>query len=131
MIRAISILLLFPFCVMAQVEMPFAITLKVESSVVRLDSGWRFKVGDDLNWAKPDLDDSSWQPITLFGGLNLENVPQIPKESSIIWFRIRLFADTTLISPLLIRIFQTGAHQKYTWMEKSFTSWGLLTQTLT
>ncbi len=35
----------------------------VETGKVSFDSQWRFKTGDDLAWASPELDDSGWDSI--------------------------------------------------------------------
>ena len=32
---------------------------------ILLDKGWKFHEGDNPEWAKPDMDDSKWQSITL------------------------------------------------------------------
>src|SRR5262249_22759274 len=42
---------------------PVAVT--VGRSVVTLTGPWKFHIGDDARWAKPDFDDSSWESIDL------------------------------------------------------------------
>src|SRR5215217_375515 len=74
---------------------------------IALDSGWKLKAGDNLDWASPDFDDSSWQTVNLFQ--DLYNLPQIPK-SGIAWFRLKFETDSTLLNQqLAMRIYQTGA----------------------
>jgi hypothetical protein len=31
--------------------------------MLSLDTGWKFKAGDDLNWGKPELDGKDWLRI--------------------------------------------------------------------
>jgi hypothetical protein len=45
---------------------PAAASISIQGlghATVPLDGLWQFHEGDDLAWASPDLDDSSWQPI--------------------------------------------------------------------
>jgi two-component system, NtrC family, sensor kinase len=86
-------------------------TTRFASGWIALDSGWKFKAGDNTDWAKPSFDDSSWQTVNLFDGL--DNLPQIPK-NGITWFRRRLKTDSTLLNrQLVMRIYQTGASEVY------------------
>ncbi len=43
---------------------------KFANGWIALDSGWKFKAGDNPDWGKPGFDDSSWQSINLFKDLN-------------------------------------------------------------
>jgi hypothetical protein len=36
---------------------------QVPGEGILLDKGWRFKAGDDLQWARPGLNVNDWQPI--------------------------------------------------------------------
>ncbi|MEP6684935.1 MAG: hypothetical protein ABJA35_16800, partial [Parafilimonas sp.] len=109
-------LLLFPIAVFAQKTSVFELNSKKEintkfaSGWIALDSGWKFKAGDNLNWAKADFDDSSWQPVTLFQ--NLYDSTKIPK-SGIVWLRLHFITDSSLNQQLVMRIYQTGASQVY------------------
>lgn len=49
-------------------------TFSVDGSTLSLDSGWKFKSGDDLNWAEPDLDDKDWVGVRPYYPLNLQNI---------------------------------------------------------
>ena len=111
-------LLLSPISIIAQknnvltLSIKEAKTTKFASGWIALDSGWKFKAGDNLDWAKPGFDDSSWQSIDLFKGLNA--IPGIFSKNHIIWFRMRLIADSTLLNrQLVMRIYQTGASEVY------------------
>lgn len=44
---------------------PGFITEKTRIPIADLNGSWRFQTGDDLAWAQPDFDDSSWQSITV------------------------------------------------------------------
>ena len=109
-------LLLFPVTNIAQKSDVLKLTSSAEkitktaSGWIALDSGWRFKAGDNPDWAKPGFDDSSWQSIHLLQ--DLYNVQQIPKDG-IVWFRLRLINDSTFFQPLVMRLFQTGASEIY------------------
>jgi two-component system NtrC family sensor kinase len=109
--------LLFPLAVFTQKNNGFTLstkaarTTKFASGWIALDSGWKFKAGDNSDWARPGFDDSSWQPISLFQ--DLYNLPQIPK-NGIVWFRLKLTTDSTLLNrQLVMRIYQTGASEVY------------------
>jgi two-component system NtrC family sensor kinase len=109
-------LLLLPLTLLSQNTSVFRLTAKGEKNTkfasgwIALDSGWKFKAGDNPEWAMPDFGDSSWQPITLFQDLNV--LTQIPK-NDIAWFRLRLIADSTMNRQLVMRVYQTGASEVY------------------
>jgi uncharacterized protein len=48
--------------------------LSVDASTLSLDSGWKFRSGDDLNWAKLDLDDKDWVGIWPYYSWDLQNI---------------------------------------------------------
>jgi len=111
------VLLFFSFSGYAQKSGVFKLTTEVARTTrfakgwIALDSGWKFKAGDNPDWAKPGFDDSSWQSIHLFQ--DLYDLPQVPK-SGIIWLRLRLRSDSTLFNrQLVMRIYQTGASEVY------------------
>src|SRR4051812_24340746 len=113
---SIFFLLFFPVAIIAQKDNVFKLNSKavrtsgVANGWISIDSGWKFKAGDNPEWSKPGLDDSSWQSVVLFQ--DLYNVPQIPKKG-IVWFRIRLMSDSTFNQQLVMRIYQTGASEIY------------------
>ncbi len=39
------------------------LTAAAGANEIKLDAGWRFTPGDDMNYAKADLDDGAWRPI--------------------------------------------------------------------
>ena len=111
------VLLSFSFSGYAQKSGVFKLTTEVARTTrfakgwIALDSGWKFKAGDNPDWARPGFNDSSWQSINLFQ--DLYDLPQVPK-SGIMWFRLRLKSDSTLFNrQLVMRIYQTGASEVY------------------
>jgi hypothetical protein len=48
--------------------------LAVDGSVIRLDSDWKFKGGDDLDWVRPDLDDKDWMNLRPYYSWDLQNI---------------------------------------------------------
>jgi len=88
----------------------YKLNSQLNSSWVKLDSCWKFQVGDNPDWAKREVNDSSWTPIRLFQDLN--ELPEIPKTDGIIWFRLRLSKDS-LLNQLVMRIYQTGSSEIY------------------
>jgi len=112
----IIVFLVFPLVIIAQTNNVFTLSTKAArttrfaSGWIALDSGWKFKAGDDPDWAKPGFNDSSWQSVNLFR--DLYYLPQVPR-SGIIWFRLRLTADSTMNRQLVMRIYQTGASEVY------------------
>ena len=111
-------LLLVPLTIVAQKSNVFKLstkaarTSKFASGWIALDSGWKFKAGDNPDWGKTDFNDASWQSINLFKDLN--EVPGIIPKNGIVWFRLRLTNDSTLLEKqLVMRIYQTGASEVY------------------
>ena len=59
------------------------------SQLVELRTGWRYQPGDNLEWAAPDFDDSSWTPVEL----PLPRGYGIRGKQNWGWFRIELQFD--------------------------------------
>ena len=55
--------------------------------VLNLDGPWRFQEGDDLRWADPAFDDSSWMAVNLSQPLSDQGVDPY---SGYGWYRLRL-----------------------------------------
>ncbi len=110
------VLLIFPIWLFAQKTDVLQLSLKrARTSMsangwIALDSGWKYKTGDNPDWAKPGSDDRSWQPINLF---NHSVPPKDIPENSIVWFRLHFITDSTLLRPLAMRIYQTGPSQVF------------------
>ena len=78
-----------------------------------LGMDWRFQKGDNILWANPEIDDSTWNEFSS-NNLNLidgKNV--IADRGEIVWFRKRIMADQSLNDALVLNIFQEGASEIY------------------
>lgn len=99
----LPLVLLIPVAVLAQ-RQPFH--APIGNSVVSLTGPWVFHPGDNLAWAQPDFDDSSWKPMDL--GATADNNDPIsgaqgyisgwtakgfPNLSGYAWYRIRIQVD--------------------------------------
>jgi len=115
--KIILIVLLFsPVGIFAQKVNVFQLSTKAARHTrfangwIALNSGWKFKAGDNPDWAAPGFNDSSWQQ-----GDNLFNgVPVAFLHERIVWYRMRFGIDSTLENEqLAMRIYQTGASEVY------------------
>jgi two-component system NtrC family sensor kinase len=84
---------------------------KLPREGILLDRGWKFQVGDNLEWATPQYDDSKWASINPALDIH-DSLPQIPR-SGIVWFRLRLLIDSTATNELAMMIQQSGASEMY------------------
>ncbi len=67
---------------------------KLSPEGILLDKGWKFQAGDNPDYAKPDYDDSKWQPINPTLDI-YDSSLQIPT-SGIGWLRLHLSIDSSL-----------------------------------
>jgi len=58
--------------------------LSIDGSTLSLESGWKFRSGDDLDWAKPDLDDRDWTGIWPYYPLYIQNIDY----QGYAWYRV-------------------------------------------
>ena len=73
-----------------------------------LDS-WKFHPGDNMDWALPEFDDSTWGPIN-----PSNDVTELPalRDTGICWMRLTLsVTDATIIDKLALLVEQTGASE--------------------
>ncbi|WP_435357819.1 7TM diverse intracellular signaling domain-containing protein [Emticicia sp. SJ17W-69] len=78
---------------------------------ILLDKGWKFHVGDNPDFAKPDFDDSEWSSID--PTQDVMDLIQCRK-SPIIWLRLRLLPNNEFDDKFLALIVkQTGASEIY------------------
>jgi signal transduction histidine kinase len=79
---------------------------------ILLSDDWKYKAGDNPEWANSDFDDSSWE---MFNDANLYNkeIQKKVKKANIIWYRVRIFIDSTTTQKLVINLFQWGASEIY------------------
>jgi signal transduction histidine kinase len=82
----------------------------IPSEGVLLDKGWKFRLGDNPDYARPDYDDREWQSIDPTLDIH-DSLPQIPK-SGIGWFRLYLSIDSTIQqNQLALVLQQSGASE--------------------
>jgi hypothetical protein len=75
----------FPFALRAQ-------PIDLESTrlpISKVDSAWRFHIGDDARWAQPGFDDSHWPTLQPANDWTKQGYP---KDTQLAWFRFHLRA---------------------------------------
>lgn len=86
-------------------------SLLEQHSLVYYPINWRYKSGDDINWANNEYVDSSW---ALTSSLIEKNDTNFSEFRGVSWFRKEFLLDSVLVNKLLsFRIFQAGASQIY------------------
>ena len=87
MIKRIIILLILVNCLSLKTGL-FAQTgsgtLSLDGTTLSLDSKWKFKTGDDLNWAKPDSDDKDWTDVFPYYTWDVQNIDY----QGYAWYRV-------------------------------------------
>jgi two-component system, NtrC family, sensor kinase len=75
-----------------------------------LKEGWKYQMGDNLDWAKSDFDDSAWTPID-----PTKEIVALPPifNTQIKWLRLDFEVKNKLPNPLGIAINQAGASEIY------------------
>ena len=82
------------FAALAGVMLLISCSGKTSSSgTLSLEKGWRFREGDDLNWAKPDIDDSQWDTISISN--YWENLGH-KDYNGVAWYRFKVFIPSSL-----------------------------------
>lgn len=105
----IFISFLLPILVIAQKDEILRIDRVTERGVL-LKKGWKYNIGDDLAWAKPEYDDKGWKNID--PTQEIAHLPQIFNEE-IKWLRLSFEITNHLPLPLGIAINQAGASEIY------------------
>jgi signal transduction histidine kinase len=104
-------LILFPLLAFAQKKEIFRIDSLPKEGIL-LNQGWKWHAGDNLEWAKPEFDDSKWiflPPLDL-----MDSLPQKLRPSGIRWFRLKLEFGKSLSKAILaLAIDQVGASEIY------------------
>jgi hypothetical protein len=78
-----------------------------EKTSIVLNTGWKFRIGDSLNWASPNYNDSSWVTVSS------DYLPSY-YDGQPAWFRLHLKTDSILLSkPLMLSVEQYGASEIY------------------
>ena len=106
------ILILFCFTANGQSSNPAILDTSLNRQWTVLAKDWRYQKGDNIEWAQPAFDDTSWPLITSFN-LNMIDSKPINKRGEIGWFRKRLKATGNLNDALVLNIYQTGASEIY------------------
>ena len=75
-----------------------------------LANDWRYQQGDNMAWANPEFDDSSWNELSN-RNLNEAGGRTIADRGEIAWFRKRIKADSSLNDLLVLNIYQEGASE--------------------
>lgn len=57
--------------------------------ITRVDSAWRFKLGDDPRWSRPEFDDSAWPVLKPTRDWTKQG---FPTKTELAWFRFHLLA---------------------------------------
>ena len=60
------------------------------NNIISLQKDWKFKIGDDINWAKPDLDDSKWDSISI------AKIWKNQDDDGFAWYRIKVIIPSSL-----------------------------------
>ena len=76
-----------------------------------LNKDWKWKEGDNENYANTQFDDSGWQ--TIDPDKDISELPEVPKNGNIFWLRLNFLADTLPQQALALVILQTGASEIY------------------
>lgn len=102
------LLLAFPLISAAQ-NSPLVINADSLKTGYELEEDWRYHDGDDMSWASPAFDDSSW-PNTVARILPIGKKKQ--PFSGIAWFRKRIVFDTAVLGKALaLSISHDGASE--------------------
>ena len=77
---------------------------------LQLNKYWKFKTGDNVEWSKPDFDDSDWVSIDPTKEINrLKSI----KNSNVKWLRLHIFVKNKQTNPIGLMINQIGASEIY------------------
>jgi len=71
----------------------FLLPLLVSAQEIDISQGWKFKTGDDLAWAKPELDETSWKSIELNRFWEFQGYE---KYDGYAWYRKKVFIPSSL-----------------------------------
>src|SRR5690348_8919761 len=76
---------------------------------ILLDRGWKFQIGDNHEWSKPEFDDSKWKEIDPTKQVNSYKSDVVGAKC---WIRITILLDSSIQSePLVLRIQQNIASE--------------------
>src|SRR5665213_2040207 len=106
--------LLIPLITFGQSEKVFVFTDSlVANQWLTMAKDWRYQKGDNMAWANPAFNDTSWKKFTAFN-LNMpDGEHAIANRGEIVWFRKRIKADSSLTKTIVLNIYQEGASEIY------------------
>ena len=105
------LLVWMPLGIMGQSPTVQLLDKSINEGWIRLDEGWKYQKGDDLNWAQPSYDDKQWPVVPKNSNLNrVEDIP-IAKENEMVWFHKRVKLDSFFTESVIFSIKQTGASE--------------------
>lgn len=105
------LLLLSSFILYGQKTDKAFASINTDTVPVHLNSIWKYHKSDNLEWAKHDFDDSTWDTIAI----NLD-LDEIPKETFTgnCWFRQKIVIDSSFVNqPLGLTLSHDGASAIY------------------
>lgn len=105
---------LLPLTVFSQEDKVFVITdSTVADKWMILGDNWRYQKGDNMSWANPEFDDSTWNEFSSSNLNLLDGKNVIADRGEIVWLRKRIMADQSLNDALVLNIYQEGASEIY------------------
>ncbi|WP_405396513.1 ATP-binding protein [Maribacter sp. Asnod2-G09] len=105
---------LLPLTVFSQEDKVLLITdTTVADKWMILGDNWRYQKGDNMSWANPEFDDSTWNEFSSRNLNLLDGKNVIADRGEIVWFRKRIMADQSLNDALVLNIYQEGASEIY------------------
>ncbi|MES2109569.1 MAG: putative Ig domain-containing protein [Bacteroidota bacterium] len=70
-----------------------AFTFKASAQEIAIDKGWKFSIGDSMDWAAPGFDDSNWKPINLAHNWEAQGYKGVDGFG---WYRLHLTIPSSL-----------------------------------
>jgi len=105
---------LLPLTVFSQEDKVLVITdTTVADKWMILGDNWRYQKGDNMSWANPEFDDTTWNEFSSSNLNLLDGKNVIADRGEIVWFRKRIMADQSLNDALVLNIYQEGASEIY------------------
>jgi signal transduction histidine kinase len=105
---------LLPLTLLSQEDKVLVITdSTVADKWMILGDNWRYQKGDNMSWANPEFDDSTWNEFSSSNLNLLDGKNVIADRGEIVWLRKRIMADQSLNDALVLNIYQEGASEIY------------------
>ena len=106
----ICIFFFYAFSGTAFGQLPGVFHINKLSAKDTLVTGWKMFAGDNPQFADPKYDDSQWQPVDM--QQDMQDFSPLRK-AGIIWIRIKIKADSTIVNDLAAHIVQYSASEVY------------------